>query len=50
MFMPFWALALIGLLQLDAGGPSLDSRVTCYGAVLLVWMLFFTAVINRLCD
>ena len=46
MSFPFWALALIGLSQLDGDRPSLHTHVICYGAVLLVWLLFFTAFIN----
>jgi hypothetical protein len=50
MSMPFWALALIGFVASDGDKPSFDNRVICYAAVILVWVWFFTATVQRFCD
>jgi|SwirhirootsSR2_FD_contig_21_42950992_length_409_multi_5_in_0_out_0_2 hypothetical protein len=45
----YWAVALIGFMQLDADRAGLNTRVICYGGVLLVWTLFFATMIDRFC-
>jgi hypothetical protein len=42
----WWALPLIGLCDSEGDGPSLENRVICYGALFLMWLLFFTGVME----
>jgi hypothetical protein len=44
----WWALPLIGLCDSEGDRPNLETRVICYGALFLMWLFFFTGVMEWL--